>query len=213
MISINNKNGFTLIEMLVAVAVSSVILLMVYTVYSSNIKTVNYGKKVSSYYQQINLVLNRIDYDLTHLYWQQDIKNLQFISIFNGRSSILNFVTAEYKDYRIIAGFNMQYPVCDVHETGYYLKTMKDNSSYSLIRRTDISYNDSWAEGGFEEELLQHVVSLKFEFKYNSDWSDNWDTNNQKRIPQAVKTTIEVINPFNKTEKYQVISIPGLANG
>ena len=41
-----NNSGFTLIEMLVAVSVSSVILLMIYTAYSSILKTVNYEGSV-----------------------------------------------------------------------------------------------------------------------------------------------------------------------
>ena len=98
---ITDESGFTLIEMLVAVAISSVILLMVYTAYNSVIKTVNYGRTVASYYQQLNHILNRIDSDLSAMYWKEGNSRLQFISIFNGKYSILSFVTAEYRDNRI----------------------------------------------------------------------------------------------------------------
>ena len=118
---IRDRNGFTLIEMLVAVAVSSVILLMVYTAYNSVIKTVNYGKTVSTYYQQLNHVLNRIDSDISAMYWKDNNKKLQAVSIFNGKYSIFNFVTSEHRDYRLIPVPGLQYPVADVHETGYYL--------------------------------------------------------------------------------------------
>ena len=77
---INDENGFTLIEMLVAVAVSSIILLMVYTAYNSVIKTVNYGRTVSSYYQQLNHILTRIDSDLSAMYWKDGNSKLRLIS-------------------------------------------------------------------------------------------------------------------------------------
>ena len=208
---INDDSGFTLIEMLVAVAVSSVILLMVYTAYNSVIKTVNYGRTVASYYQQLNHILNRIDSDLSAMYWKDGNSKLQLVSIFNGRYSILSFVTAEYRDNRIIPSPTSQYPVTDIHETGYYLAQKPGDKNYTLVRKTDIHYDDSFSEGGFEEDLLAQVVSLKFEFQYRSDWSDNWNTADQKRIPRAVRTTIELVDPFGNIEKYQIISLPGLA--
>lgn len=208
---LDDKNGFTLIEMLVAVAVSSVILLMVYTAYNSVIKTVNYGRTVSSYYLQLNHILNRIDSDLTSMYWKEGNSRLQVISIFNGRYSILSFVTAEYRDNRIVPSPSSQYPVTDIHETGYYLTQKQGEQNYTLVRKTDIHYDDTFSEGGFEEELLTQVVSLKFEFQYRSDWSDNWNTADQKRLPRAVKTTLELVDPFGNIEKYQITSLPGLA--
>ena len=208
---INGDNdGFTLIEMLVAVAISSIILLMVYTAYSSIIKTVNYGKRVSSYYHNLNNALNRIDSDITQIYWKDGIKNLKMISEFDGKTSILSFVTAEYRDYRIIQYGDAQYPSSDIHETVYFLKKTSDDS-FSLIRKTDINFNESYSEGEFEEKLLANIISLKFEFQYRSDWTDSWDTTDKKRLPAAVRTTIEVVGPFSKIEKYRLISLPGLA--
>lgn len=208
---ITDESGFTLIEMLVAVAISSVILLMVYTAYNSVIKTVNYGRTVASYYQQLNHILNRIDSDLSAMYWKEGNSRLQFISIFNGKYSILSFVTAEYRDNRIFPSPSTQYPVTDIHETGYYLSQKPGEKNYTLVRKTDIHYDDSFSEGGFEENLIPQVVSLKFEFQYRSDWSDNWNTADQKRIPNAVRTTLELIDPFGNIEKYQIVSLPGLA--
>jgi type II secretion system protein J len=209
--TVNNNSGFTLIEMLVAVAVSSVILLMVYTAYNSVIKTVNYGRTAASYYKQLNHILNRIDSDLTCMYWKEGNSALQLVSIFNGSNSIISFVTAEYRDYRILPSPVAQYPATDIHETGYYLVQNPGERNYTLIRKTDIHYDDSFSEGGFEEELLTQVVSLKFEFQYRSDWSDNWNTADQKRLPKAVRTTLETIDPFGNVEKYSIISLPGLA--
>lgn len=208
---IHDENGFTLIEMLVAVAVSSVILLMVYTAYNSVIKTVNYGRTVSSHYQQLNHILNRLDSDLSAIYWKEGNSRLQLVSIFNGRNSMLSFVTAEYRDKRIFPSPVSQYPVADIHETAYYVTQLPGDKNYTLVRKTDIHYDDSYSEGGFEENCLSRVVSLKFEFQYRSDWTDNWNTADQKRIPRAVKTTLEILDPFDNIEKYQIISLPGLA--
>ncbi len=90
---IKSSDGFTLIEMLVAASVSSIILLMVYTAYSSIIRTVNYGQRTASYYEELNMALRQIDYDIANTYWKKDRKNLIFICETRERSSVLDFVT------------------------------------------------------------------------------------------------------------------------
>jgi len=205
------NTGFTLIEMLVASAVASIILLMIYSAYSSIIKSVNYGKVASEYYEQLNIALNRIDADISFTYWKKDKKNLQFVCTIDGKSSILNFVTSEMRDLNIFPGLEEQYARSDVHETGYFVQKEDNSSEFNLIRRYDMHYVEVFTEGGTEEVLLKNVHSLNFKFQYGSDWTDTWDSRDKKRIPKAVKIILEVINPFNNIEKYEIISLPGMA--
>ena len=207
-----DNRGFTLIEMLVAASVSSVILLMVYTVYSSVIKSVKYGKAISEYYEELNFSLRRIDTDISNLYWKNDNIRLNFICTEQGGSSILNLVTAEYKESRMLNNLKTQIPVTDIHEVGFYLKKNPDSDSYDLYRRTSIGYDELPLEGGTEELLLRKVKTLKFEFKYRSDWTPTWDTRENKRIPSVVKTTLTVYNNADKEEKYVFLSIPNLGS-
>ncbi|HOP28478.1 MAG TPA: prepilin-type N-terminal cleavage/methylation domain-containing protein [Spirochaetota bacterium] len=208
--NIYDNRGFTLIEMLVAATVSSVILLMVYTAYSSVIKSVNYGRTFSSYYERLNFALRRIDTDISNLYWNSEQKNLNFICNSKSGSSILNFVTAENRELKMLYNLKDQVPVSDVHEVGFYLKKNNDNDSFDLIRRCSIGYDDSPEEGGNEETLLKNVKSLKFEFKYRSDWTPEWDSRETKRIPSVIKTVIEVYTPSAKTDLYEFISLPNI---
>jgi len=207
---IYDNRGFTLIEMLVAATVSSVILLMIYTAYSSVIKTVNYGKISSSYYERLNFALRRIDTDISNLYWKSEQKNLNLICTSKSGSSILNFITAEYRDLKMLYNLKDQVPVSDVHEVGFYLKKNNDSETFDLIRRCSIGYDDSPEEGGSEEILLKNVKSIKFEFKYRSDWTPEWDSRETKRIPAVIKTILEVYSPSQKTDKYEFISLPNI---
>jgi type II secretion system protein J len=208
--NIYDNHGFTLIEMLVAATVSSMILLMVYTAYSSVIKSVNYGKVYSSYFERLNFALRRIDTDISNLYWKSDQKNLNFICTTKSGSSILNFITAEHKELKMLYNLKDQVPVSDVHEVGFYLKKNSDTDSYSLIRRYSIGYDDSPGDGGSEEILINNIKSLKFEFKYRSDWTPEWDSRETKRIPSVIKTIIEVYNPTQKTDLYEFLSLPNI---
>ena len=175
-----NNYGFTLIEMLVATAVSSIILLMVYTAYSSIIKSVNQGEVASRYYQEMNLVLRKIDTDLLNTYWNKNLKNINFISSVDGNSSRLNFVTGEFKSNRMILSIKESYPTSDINEVGYYIKTNSKTGKYNLIRRSEVHYDNLPLEGGVEEVILSNVDSIKFTFKYGNDWIDSWDSSEKK---------------------------------
>jgi len=202
-----NNSGFTLIEMLVATAVSSVILLMVYTAYSSIIKSVNQGEVASRYYEEINLVLRKIDADLLNTYWNRNLKNINFISTIEGNSSRLNFVTGEFKSNRIILSIKESYPASDINEVGYYLKEDSKTGKYGLIRRSEIHYDNLPLEGGIEELILANIDSIKFAFKYGNDWVDTWDSSEKKRLPTGIKTTLVAIDPYNNKDTYEFFTI------
>ena len=204
---LKKNDGFTLIEMLVATAVSSVILVMVYTAYSSIIKSVNQGKTASIYFEQVNMTLRRIDADLINAYWSENYKNINFICSTEGTFSRLNFVTGEFKSNRMIMTIKESFPTSDIHEVGYYLKMNSKTGKYDLIRRSEIHYDSSPLDGGIEEVILKNVDSLKFQFKYRSDWVDVWDSRDQKRLPSGIKTTLVIIDPYNNKDTYEFFTI------
>lgn len=201
------NDGFTLVEMLVATAISSVILVMVYTAYASIIKSVNQGKVVSQYYEKINMAIRKIDSDILNTYWTENSKNLNFISTVEGNSSRLNFVTGEFKSNRMILSIKENSPSSDIHEVGYYLKIDSKTGKNDLIRRSEIHYDSSPLVGGTEEVILSNVDSIKFDFKYRSDWIDTWDSTEKKRLPSGVKTTLVVIDSSNKKETYEIFTL------
>ena len=209
---IKRNDGFTLIEMLVASAVASVILVMVYSAYASIIRSVNQGKIASQYYEEINLVLRRIDSDLLNAYWNETAKNINFISEMEGNSSRLNFVTGEFKNNRMILTVKDNFPSSDIHEVGYYLKRDNKTGKYNLIRRNEIHYDSSPLDGGVEEAIFKNVESLKFDFKYRSDWTDTWDSRDKKRLPSGIKTTLVVIDPYNNKDVYEFFTICNMSH-
>ena len=79
-----------------------------------------------------------------------------------------------------------------------------------LIRRSSIDYDDAPLEGGSEEVILEKVKSLKFDFKYRSDWESTWDSRNLKKIPRLIKTTIVIENNSGQLEQYEFMSIPDI---
>ena len=212
---LNKNNGFTLIEILVALAVSSMMFLIIYTTYSSIANSIRQGSIIADYYENINMVIRKIDADILNAYWTDNSRNVYFISSLEEGFSKLNFVTVERKDFRMINNIKEDSPSSDIHGVGYYLKK-NTAGEYDLIRKSLIHYSkssiDEGVDEGEEEIILNNVKSLKFSFKSGNDWVDRWDTNEGTKLPPGIKTTLVVIDVNNNDDIYEFFTICNMVN-
>ena len=206
----SKNNGFTLVEMLIALSISSTFLLMVYATNYTFIKSSIQGSIISDYYENIYMVIRRMDADILNAYWNDESKNVYFVSKLEEGSSKLSFVTVEKKSYRMINNIKEDSPSSDIHEVRYYIKK-NDIGQYDLIRRSLLHYNNSSIDEaeneGEEEILLKNVKSLKFSFKAGNDWTDKWDTREGMKLPPGIKTTLVVADMNNNDDIYEFFTI------
>jgi general secretion pathway protein J len=198
------NNGFTLIEMLIALTLSSFLLLAVYAASQNFIKGSIQGSIISNYYENIYVAIRRIDADILNAYWNDESKNVYFVSKLEGGFSKLSFVTVEKKSFRMINNIKEDSPSSDIHEVGYYIKK-NDTGQYDLIRRSLLHYNKSSIDEneGEEEILLKNVKSLKFSFRSGNDWTDKWDTREGVKLPPGIKTTLVVTDLNDNDDIYE----------
>ena len=205
----NKNEGFTLVEMLIAITISSTILLMVYATNYTFIRSSVQGSIISNYFTNINMAARRIDTDILNAYWDDESKGAYFIAKLEVGFSRLTFVTVERKNYRMINNIKEDSPSSDIHEVGYYLKK-NDTGQYDLIRRSLIHYdksvideNNSKEEEGEDEIILKNVKSLKFSFRSGNDWTDKWDTREGMKLPPGIRTTLIVLDLNNNEDTYE----------
>lgn len=216
---LTHNNGFTLIEILVATAVSSIILLMVYTVHHSIIQSVNSLSKTALFYEEVNLAIYRMNRDFSCAYFDRFKEKLFFIgSNEYGDKSLgkVDFVTIHSVDTLLSGKISEQTPLTDVFEVGYYLKQMEQpdqngNYLYYLMRRSDITYDEDPFNGGDSSSILSNVVDCKFEFGIAQKFTDKWDSREYRRFPNAVKSTLIVKNPNGNDEKFVFMSFINLS--
>ena len=122
------SDGFTLIEILVATAVSSIILLMVYTAHHSIIQSINSLSKTALFYEQVNLALYRMNSDFSCSYFDRYKEKLFFIgnNEYSDKSlGKVDFVSINTAEQLIAGKISESIPTSDVIEIGYYLKQME----------------------------------------------------------------------------------------
>jgi len=203
---LKNKEGFTLIELLVATAVSSIILLMVYSAYNSIVHSVEQGKLYSSYYENLNLALRKIERDITNIYWKKDRKELAVTGKIESGSSTLSFVTASSHYTRVIVSPYRQYPKTDLVRVYYKLEKDISGKGMNLIRNESVFINDKDEIPDKKETIIGNVEKIHFSFNQRSDWTDKWDSAEVNKIPGYIKTELSVIRPGRDTEKFSFIS-------
>jgi len=205
-----NDFGFSLIEIIVASAVSSVILLLIYTSHKTISLSIHELTGVADFYENVNLAILRINRDISCSYFNRYNKKLCFIGESNYESpsnGVLDFVTVNHKDFSIRISLNEEYRRSDVNEVGYYLKPDENiDGLYYLMRREEHHYDDEPKSGGESSLLLENVVDVKFEFKRRNDWTKRWDSRDRNRFPKAVKTTLKVRNFRGNDEEFIFIT-------
>ena len=201
--------GFTLIEIMVATALASIILIMAYASYRSIFDSIKRSTGRSEFYENVNLALMKIDQDISNAYYTRANKNITFICENDRGNSRLDFVTVNHNDFLMTGKMNTPARMSDVRGVGYFLREAKNTVDlFHLIKREKVNY---WDEdplgGGTEHLLLPNVVSLKFEFHKGNDWADDWDSRQNNMFPRAVKTTLVVKNYQAQEEKFEFVTL------
>jgi len=208
---IKNNSGFTLLEILIASAIATIILVMVNTSYRSIMTSIKDISGYAEFYENINLVFSRIDRDLSNMYLNRKNNNICLVADTVEDSPRINFVTADHQDMNITGNIKKTYPKSDIREVGYFLKDDPlTNGLKFLIRREGLHFDDDPLAGGEENIILENVESIKFEFRKRKDWVDHWDTREVRRFPGAVKTTLKVKNYRNIEEEFVFITLINL---
>ncbi|HNR87547.1 MAG TPA: type II secretion system protein GspJ [Spirochaetota bacterium] len=205
-----DSSGFSLIEILVATVVSSIILMMVYSSHRSIMNAVKDLTGVAEFYENINLAITRIDKDISCAYFNKFNKDVCFLGENNftpPSSGKINFVTVDRNDINIKLDPKKEFRTSDVHEVGYSLRKDRDSDNlYQLVRREDVHYDDDPETGGRESVLLENVVDIRFEFLLLNNWTPSWDSRKYKKFPRAVKTILKLKNYRGNDEEFVFIS-------
>jgi hypothetical protein len=209
-----DESGLTLFEAVVGIAVSSIILIMIYSSHSSIAKAVHQLTGVADFYENVNLVLRRIDKDISCIYFNKDNKKINFVGKSNYDPPFMgkvNFISIDHQELSMLIDPKHSYPKSDIREVGYFLKQDNKFPDLSfLVRREEAHYDDDIENGGEKNIILENVVDIKFEFRKGNDWTNNWDSRENQVFPKFIKTILKVRNYNKEDEEFVLISKIGI---
>lgn len=175
------EKGFTLVEILIAVAIVSLILTIIYGSYASSIDTMNYTREKMETFSVARLTLSRMHDELTSSFFSEESEDV----VFSGEEGSLSFISSSHE--RIFKD-SKEY---DLVEIGYFTEAAEEGESLCLWRREDRTPDDDVLEGGEKEKLIEHLESIEFKYYDGEEWRDEWDSKEESYLPQAVKVILK----------------------
>ena len=199
------SKGFTLVEILIAVAIVSLLLTIIYASYASSIDTMNYTREKMEALSMTRLILSRMSDELTSSFFSKDSEDVMF----SGEEGKIDFISSSHE--RIFKD-SKEY---DLVEIGYFTEAAEEGASgtesllvrresLSLWRREDRTPDDDVLEGGKNEKLMEGLEGVEFKDYDGEEWYLEWDSEEEEGLPQAV----EVILKFPNKELSTIAFIP-----
>lgn len=212
-----DKSGFTLMEIIVAVAILSLFIGIIYSTFFGTIRSIRSAETSTDSFQTARVILSNIARDLKGAVHVMNDPRY----VFNGIDADGGDPNLDRIDFVTIANMitDEEKPQSDIAEISYYLDPNYSREGY-LVRRVDI-YPDSEPDKGGEVKIVaEGITGLNFKYFYvepktdesalsdvekeqekksawelledPSNWHDKWDWKERNFIPILVKIELSI---------------------
>jgi type II secretion system protein J len=196
-----DHRGFTLLELVISIGLSSFLLLTVYMAYFGINRSIDAASEGQDAIETGRLLMELIKQDLRGISPNPKYQLISKIveSMEKEPDQRIDFVTTSY------LGANPM----GLSEVGYFIYKTEDNKKI-LIRRESKEVKDDVREGGTICELSRIVTSFKLSFYNGTDWVEEWDSKSGGKLPKQVKILITVTDEKGFQRKFVTDeTIPG----
>ncbi len=186
--------GFTVIEIIIAVALSALLLTVVYYTYFSIDRTIGAATE-----DQDALETGRILSELI----KKDIRGISpSRSVLVGKNEVVDGSSLGKIEFVTSAG-----PPTDAHKLrriGYALITDEEGGKI-LVKKESTDLNDpldSSASAPRVFEVSRIVKGFQLQFFNGTDWTDGWDAGSAGALPTQIRVTIDVANAKGHEKRF-----------
>lgn len=180
------KNGFTLVEILVAIAVFATILSIIYSVFYTTVRSRQTSEDVAQIYSRgINFIRNfsrEIRCAYLSIPWQGGPRATIFKAerdSVDGRD--MDILTFTHLCHQYVE--NQSLPQSD-HEEVTYFWQRDPSGEVNLMKRVDYTLDNDPEKGGMIFPVLEGIKEFNLTFFNGIDWVEEWEDNGT--LPSAV---------------------------
>ncbi|OGW42106.1 MAG: hypothetical protein A2010_19175 [Nitrospirae bacterium GWD2_57_9] len=193
----NSKpDGFTLLEVLLAMAIVSLIMTVIYVSFTTTSNSVQQAESIRAETDLARILLTRLSSDIANAYvkgtngiFESKKEELTEESPRGGEKVRHDSITmTTLTNYRP----RQNSTETELWEVSYFLKEKPDSKGYSLFRREkrELDSESAGLDNEVEYEITDRVESIRFRFMDRSGlWADNgWTT--RQVLPRAVEIVV-----------------------
>lgn len=202
----HRKSAFTILEMMVAVTILSLIVAAIYASWTAILRASKAGREVSATVQRSRIVLRVLEDSLTSA--QSFVANQRYYGFVAENSSepMLSFVARLSKTFPRSGKFGD----LDVRRVSFTVE-----NGELVLRQVPIGMEVDEDEVNHPVVLAKNVRDFEFEFWDNrvNDWTDEWKQTNQ--LPRLIMFTLRIadnaVSKSTSEEINRIVSIPAVA--
>jgi general secretion pathway protein J len=201
----SRRGGFTLMEVLIAMAITASMALMTIGSLSSLDRASEVARQQDERYAAARVALGRLSREISMAFLSDNYDGDRFrdpLTLFAGRDDELTFTTmAHVRLYR-------DAKESDQSIVSYRLDADPDHGGErALFRREKVRLDDEPDRGGQNDLVADHVTSLRFQYwdPKRRDWVREWTTRGSehpKELPPRVRIELEMKLADGRTEKF-----------
>lgn len=184
-LTIASRSGFTLIEVVIAVALLSLILSSVYGIFTTISATEQRLQSESDLYHQSRVIFDRLGRELSGSY----------LATSNERSAFR--ASNENRDDTYLAFTSTSAIIQGAAPSGlvrlrYELSTERNETVSRLLRSSVPLFVPDDPQKG--QRLSSQIKQLQWRFYDGNDWQEDWDSSQSNTLPQTVEISMTLMN-------------------
>ena len=204
------RHGFTLMEIVIAITITSVIGLAIGIAFNNTIKAKETIEATSEKYRMLRTAMSRMTREIGAAYLSDRYDSKRYRDAYDrptnfvgGKEKLMFTSLAHqrlYSDAKESDQMVVEYSVKSATQKG-----VRDR--YDLFRREKVVLEEQMERGGTEDVLFEGAKKIEFQY-WNSErkqWDDEWDTRRSEKktiLPTRVKIMLTATDENGKDVKY-----------
>lgn len=206
----SSSRGFTLMEVMIAVAITALMGALVTTAFHTSFQAKEVVEGDAEHYRMLRTAMNRMTREIGAAFVSDAYDGKRYRDQ-NDRPT--NFVGQ--RDRLLFTSLSHQRLYSDTKETDqvileYQVKNSQDRevrNREDLMRRANPLIEDRMDRGGTEDVLFEGIKEIEFGYwdSEKKEWDDEWDTRRPERkaiLPTRVRITLVALNENGKETRY-----------
>jgi prepilin-type N-terminal cleavage/methylation domain-containing protein len=194
---VKDRNGFTLLEILIAIFILATVLSTVFASYTGTLRVVSETESQAETYQIAGIAFERILEDLESAYMPENAKTSES----EGTEQPFEFTNTSLRfPSRAHVVFSEEDQSWGTSEISYEVGEGDAEEGKTLYRREKPEWGEEEAseEGDGGLPLCEKLVSVNFTY-YDAEGKDtqDWDPESKEGMPKIISVALEFINPSN----------------
>ena len=212
-----SEGGFTLLEVLVSMAILVIIMAALYSAYTTNVEAIQIARQNGEVHQTARIVLDRIAKDLQSALIQVSVPSEKVKLGLIAEDREIDGKRADHIDFTTVTHLPLteKGPASDLCEVGYFVDEDSEGQVLVLFRRDDPSVDEDFTQGGTLQEIARDVVEFNLAYQDSmGEVSDRWNTlegSSGSRLPVLIRVRLVLRDELKREHVFSTTIHPELA--